>query len=330
MSGAFVSRETGPNIESSSVQLASRVRIAESFWARFKGLLGYSLGDDEGLYITFCRSVHTFGMSYAIDVVFLNAAGKVLALYHGLKPWRVTRWIRGACAVLELPEGTLQKSGLSVGETVEIPTQMEAMTPKVPTRLLANLTLSALWLFFALNLLPHLIEGKVGPSAYMLFVVNSFIAILFLARREEKRVTDKPADRLITLICIFMGFSLRPAGDASLISYGVESVLLTVSLVSIFAAYLSLGRSFGLIPADRGLKQGGLYGWVRHPLYGGEILFGISFLLANFTFRNFIFTAGVFMSLHLRALAEERLLSYEPAYQAYCRKIQKRYIPFLV
>ncbi len=172
--------------------------------------------------------------------------------------------------------------------------------------------------------------GKAGPSAYMLFVVNSFIAILFLARREEKRVTDNPADRLITLACIFMGFSLRPDGEASLISYGMESVLLTVSLVSIFAAYLSLGRSFGLIPADRGLKQGGLYGWVRHPLYGGEMLFGISFLLANFTFRNFIFTAGVFMSLHLRALAEERLLAYEPAYRAYCRRIQKRYIPFVV
>ena len=330
MSGANDSHETGPMMESGSIRLVSRVRIAESFWARFKGLLGYSLGDDEGLYITSCRSVHTIGMSYAIDVVFLDAAGKVLALYHGLKPWRVTRWIRGACAVLELPEGTLKKRGLCVGQTVGIPTQMEAMTPPVPSRLLVNLILSALWLFFALNLLPHLVKGNVGPSAYMLFVVNSVIAILFLARREEKRVTENPADRLITLACIFMGFSLRPAGDASLISYGVESVLLTVSLISIFAAYLSLGRSFGLIPADRGLKQGGLYGWVRHPLYGGEMLFVISFLLANFTFRNFIFTTGVFMSLHLRALAEERLLAYEPAYQAYCRKIEKRYIPYLV
>ncbi len=331
MRDAMPSPEAGQEMESGSVRLVARMKVAETFWSRFTGLLGYSLGDDEGLYIKPCSSVHTFGMSYPIDVVFLDPTGKALSLYHGLKPWCLTRWIRGACGVLELPEGTIRKSGLREGQTVEIPTQeVEALEKSAPSRLWVNLILSAIWVYFALSLLPQLVMGKTGPSGYMLFVVNSFIAILFLTRRKEKRITEEPADRLITLACIFMGFSLRPASDASLISYGVESALLTVSLVFIFAAYMCLGRSFGLIPANRGLKLGGLYGWVRHPLYGGEMLFGVSFLLANFTVRNFIFTTGVFMSLHLRALAEERLLAYEPAYQTYCRQIRKRYVPYLV
>ena len=55
-----------------------------------------------------------------------------------------------------------------------------------------------------------------------------------------------------------------------------------------------------------------------------------SFLLANFTLRNIIFIAGIFLSLHMRALAEERLLARDPVYDEYCRRIRKRYIPYLV
>ncbi|MEE9240542.1 MAG: DUF192 domain-containing protein [bacterium] len=335
--GAGDFHETSPEMKSGPVRLVSRMRVANTFWSRLKGLLGSTLGDDEGLYITPGSSIHTIGMSYPIDVVFLDAAGKALALYHRLKPWRMTHWIRGASGVLELPEGTLEKHGLRVGQTVEISAQTESSTqtesskrPFLNRRFLVNLILCAVWVFFAAHLVPRLLTGNAGPSAYLLFVVNSCTAFLFLTRREEKRVTKEVTDRLITVICILTGFSLRLADDASIISSGMESALSTVSLVLVFAAYLSLGRSFGLIPADRGLKLGGMYNFVRHPLYGGEMLNILVFLLANFTIRNFTFTVGVFLALHLRALAEERLLAYEPAYQAYCRQIRKRYIPFLV
>lgn len=311
--------------------MASQVKRADSFWTRLRGLLGRSLAEGEGLFITPCTSVHTFGMSYPIDVVFVDEAGKALTLIHRMKPWRVGPWVKEAAGALELPAGTLEKHGLREGEKVEIPArEKNALSGSRNSRKWLNLLLSALWVFFAASILPHLMSGQANPSAFMLFAVNSFIAILFLTRRDEKRVTDSQADRLITLASIFMSFSLRPAGNASLVSYGVESFLLTVSLVFIFAAYMSLGRSFGLIPADRGLKQRGLYAWVRHPLYGGEMVFCVSFLLANFTVRNLVVTMGVFMSLHLRALAEERLLGFEPAYQTYCGRIRKRYIPFLV
>ncbi|MFC1491437.1 methyltransferase family protein, partial [Nitrospinota bacterium] len=232
-----------------------------------------------------------------------------------------------ACGVLEVTAGTLSEKGLHKGEKVEVPETTEKAVKK---GFWVNLVLAAFWFFLAVNMVPNLIAGEAGPSAYMLFAVNTLIAVLFLTRREEVHVTESSRDRLVTLVCILLSFSLRPAAGASLIPLVWESSFLTVSLLLVFAAYLNLGRSFGLIPADRGLKLGGLYGWVRHPLYGAEMLFFVSFLMANFTLRNFVFIVGIFLSLHMRALAEERLLARDPAYEKYCLRIRKRYIPYLV
>ncbi|MBT3819778.1 MAG: hypothetical protein HOG04_00135 [Nitrospinaceae bacterium] len=308
-------------------RLAERVRVADTFTTRLRGLLGSSHGEDEGLLIVPCASVHTFGMSYPIDIVYLDKDSRALALYHNLKPWRATRRVLGAYGVLELTAGALKKHDLRVGQIVEVPPMEEQPAGK---SLLANLVLGAFWLFLALFMLPKLVSGEAGPSGYMLFAVNTLVAVLFLTRRKETRVTESTRDRLVTTVCILMSFSLRPAAGASLISGLWESVLLTISLVLIFAAYLSLGRSFGLIPADRGVKVKGMYQWVRHPLYGAEMLFFISFVLANFTARNVVFTLGIFLSLHMRALAEERLLSHDSLYQDFCQRIGKRYIPYVI
>ncbi len=326
MSGA-TRAEVFEEVHDAPVRLASEVRVADTFMSRLRGLLGRSLDEDEGLLISPCSSVHTMGMSYPLDIVFLDKESRALALYHGLKPWRVTRRVSGAHGVLELSAGTLANRGLQKGQKVETPPLTEQPDGK---SFWANLVLSAFWLFLAIHLLPKLAAGEAGPSAYMLFAVNTLIAVLFLTRRKEVRVTESSRDRLITIVSILLSFTLRPAPGASLLSGFWESTLLTVSLLLIFAAYLNLGRSFGLIPADRGLKLTGLYGWVRHPLYGAEIMFFVSFLLANFTVRNSAFVLGILISLHMRAMAEERLLACDLAYDSYRRRIRKRYIPYLV
>lgn len=327
MSGA-VSMDAHDTVQHGAPRrLAASVRVANTFTSRLRGLLGSSLGEDEGLLIAPCASVHTFGMSYPIDIVFLDKESRALALYHSLKPWRATRRVTGARGVLELTAGTLKRHDLRVGQTVESPPMEEQPGGK---GFLANLILGSFWLFLAFSMLPKLTSGEARPSGYMLFAVNTLVAVLFLTRRKEIRVTESARDRLVTTVCILMSFSLRPDSGASMISGLWESVLLTLSLALIFAAYLSLGRSFGLIPADRGVKVKGMYQWVRHPLYGAEMLFFISFLLANFTARNAVFTIGIFLSLHMRAMAEERLLALDPVYEEFCRRIRKRYIPYVI
>lgn len=97
--------------------VADRVRVADRFWSRARGLLGRApLQPGEGLLLQPCRAVHTFGLGYPIDVAFLDSSGTVLAAYPGLEPNRRTGWHAGAACALELPSGTLERTALSQGQ----------------------------------------------------------------------------------------------------------------------------------------------------------------------------------------------------------------------
>jgi uncharacterized membrane protein (UPF0127 family) len=101
----------------SSRPLATRVRLADRFWLRARGLLGRPrLAEDEGLLLRPCRAVHTWGMRYPIDVAFLDPGGTVLASYPSLAPSRRTRRHSNADCALELPAGALARSAVRVGD----------------------------------------------------------------------------------------------------------------------------------------------------------------------------------------------------------------------
>ncbi|AOJ25238.1 isoprenylcysteine carboxylmethyltransferase family protein [Burkholderia seminalis] len=92
-------------------------------------------------------------------------------------------------------------------------------------------------------------------------------------------------------------------------------------------AKLSLGRSFGLLPANRGVVSTGAYRFMRHPIYAGYLLSEIGFLLANFSTRNVV-TIGVWMLLQIgRISMEERVLSEDADYRAYKATVRYRLIP---
>jgi uncharacterized membrane protein (UPF0127 family) len=95
-----------------------RARVANSFVARFRGLmLTASLEPGTGLLFPRTRSVHTHFMRYPIDVVFLDADGRVASIRHGLRPWRFAS-SRGSRSVLELPSGESARLGLAEGDVV--------------------------------------------------------------------------------------------------------------------------------------------------------------------------------------------------------------------
>jgi uncharacterized membrane protein (UPF0127 family) len=99
--------------------LGTRVGLADRWWLRLRGLLGRSgLGPGEGLILKPCRAVHMMGMSFALDVAFLDARGTVVANYHELRPGARTRWHGGASHALELPAGTLAASGTLEGDSI--------------------------------------------------------------------------------------------------------------------------------------------------------------------------------------------------------------------
>jgi uncharacterized membrane protein (UPF0127 family) len=93
-----------------------RIVVANSQWARLRGLAWRREPPDGwALLIPRCRSVHTFGMRFPIDVVFLDADQVVVAIEPCLAPWK-TAGKRGAKAVVELAAGECERRGLQVGD----------------------------------------------------------------------------------------------------------------------------------------------------------------------------------------------------------------------
>lgn len=99
--------------------LGSRVGIADRWWLRARGFLRRpEPAEGEGLLLNPCRAVHMVGMSFPLDVVFVDRGGHVLALYPDLGPGRRSAWHRTARYALEVPTGTIAASGTEVGDLV--------------------------------------------------------------------------------------------------------------------------------------------------------------------------------------------------------------------
>ena len=101
--------------------LATKVRKADNFVTRLVGLLKRThLGPEEVLWLMPSKGIHTIGMKFPIDVLFLNKGHKVLALVPGMAPYRVSAVHLWGYSVLELPNGMIRKSRTEVGDQLEI------------------------------------------------------------------------------------------------------------------------------------------------------------------------------------------------------------------
>jgi uncharacterized protein len=101
------------------VILAHRVEIADEGVARRKGLLGRNqLPAGEGIWIVPCESVHTFGMRFPIDLVYLDRNKKVKKVRSGMPPWRLSACL-SAYSVVELASGTVHMTQTMPGDKLE-------------------------------------------------------------------------------------------------------------------------------------------------------------------------------------------------------------------
>ena len=99
------------------VVLAERVERAAAMVDRILGLLGRStFADGDALIISPCNAIHTFFMKFPIDAVFLDRSGRVVRTVPELRPWRATRFHLAAAQVIELPAGTVARTGTCVGD----------------------------------------------------------------------------------------------------------------------------------------------------------------------------------------------------------------------
>jgi uncharacterized membrane protein (UPF0127 family) len=101
--------------------IATKVIEATTVFKRMKGLLGRdSLPAGEALWLRPCKSVHTIGMKFPIDILFLGKDRKVVGVEENIPPNRFSSFAFRADGALELPAGTVSESDTRVGDVVDI------------------------------------------------------------------------------------------------------------------------------------------------------------------------------------------------------------------
>jgi len=103
--------------QSKGTAIADCIKVADTSLTRFVGLLGNrTLSPGSGLWIVPSNGVHTIGMMFAIDVLFVDGKHHVVGIRKNLRPFRITKLNWRARSVLELPIGTIQASQTEIGD----------------------------------------------------------------------------------------------------------------------------------------------------------------------------------------------------------------------
>jgi protein-S-isoprenylcysteine O-methyltransferase Ste14 len=162
-----------------------------------------------------------------------------------------------------------------------------------------------------------------------LLAVNGMFVAMYVARRDATNISQSPALWVLAFAGTCLPLALRP----TMISPSWAAVGNTVQwlgMTAIVASILSLRRSFGIVPAHRGIRTQGLYNVVRHPLYASELVWMLGFAIANPSAWNialWLFDCALQFS---RACAEERFLGVDPVYSQYLARVKYRLVPLVI
>jgi protein-S-isoprenylcysteine O-methyltransferase Ste14 len=187
----------------------------------------------------------------------------------------------------------------------------------------ANLLMAGFYAWGARNAwLNFMAYGKLSSLLFVLFEL--VVIVIFLFRRFPTSSSQRPVEWVVAFAATTAPLFLLPSAQHEIpVIVGVQVVGILIS----FAGLLSLNKSFGIIPANRGIKKAHLYRWVRHPIYAGYVVSNLA-LVANHLNPHNLGMMGVFLALLiLRIGYEERFLSQDTEYAAYKVRTRWRLIP---
>ena len=169
------------------------------------------------------------------------------------------------------------------------------------------------------------LEMNIG--AILLVLSEALGVILIVMRRRSATLSSHPLDWALSFAAVNAPLLTVPAPASAVIPPQVASALMFAGLIIQICAKTTLWRSFGIVPANRGVKTGGLYRFVRHPMYAGYTLTHIGFLLGFPLLQNALLYLTVLLVQIARIVREERLLGCDPAYRAYTERVCYRLVP---
>ena len=164
-------------------------------------------------------------------------------------------------------------------------------------------------------------------TGLLLLVSEALVVMLTVLRRSAVALDRSMRARVLTTLSM-LGPPLLQPGHAGALAPETVTVLLSIAgLAVVIAGKLTLGRSFGLMPANRGVVSSGVYRLVRHPIYLGYLLTHAAFLAANPGPWNIAALVAADAALLARAVCEERTLAQDSRYRAYQKQVRWRVCP---
>jgi protein-S-isoprenylcysteine O-methyltransferase Ste14 len=165
------------------------------------------------------------------------------------------------------------------------------------------------------------------PTGLLLLGSEALVVVFTVVRRSAIWMDRSWRARILTAVSLAGPPLVRPAADAAIAPEIGTLSLSAAGLLIVVVGKLSLGRSFGLMPANRGVVSTGLYRWLRHPIYAGYLVTHLAFVAAHATMWNIVVLVVADIALLVRAVVEERTLALDPAYQSYQRRVRWRVCP---
>jgi protein-S-isoprenylcysteine O-methyltransferase Ste14 len=192
--------------------------------------------------------------------------------------------------------------------------------------ILARAAVGGLFALLSINLLTDFIQTQ-RMTGLLLLVSESLVVVLTILRRRASIVDRSPGAAVVTAASLVGPVLLRTAQGPGLLPDVATVVISAVGLIVVIAGKITLGRSFGIVPANRGVVIAGPYGIVRHPIYAGYVLTHVGFACAYPTAWNVALVVLTDAALMIRALYEERVLAGDRVYQTYCRRVAWHVVP---
>jgi protein-S-isoprenylcysteine O-methyltransferase Ste14 len=194
--------------------------------------------------------------------------------------------------------------------------------------LVEKVAISCLLGVLAARMIPVAISsGNILPI--LLVVSETLVVVFILLRRSTQNISLSWRDWLLGFAGTVAPLLAAPASGNPIAPLAVCGMLMMLGFLLNVSAKLTLRRSFGVVAANRGVKIGGPYRMIRHPMYAGYTLTQLGFLLSGPTLWNFGLY-GLALSLQIaRIRAEERILRNDPVYTEMSERVPYRLVPFV-
>jgi hypothetical protein len=209
------------------------------------------------------------------------------------------------------------------------PVRIDGIRPDQRERLgdlLARAGLGLLFVLLSINLVHDFLQTR-RVTGLLLLVGEALVVVLIVFRRPARQVDRTTTARVVTTVSLLGPPLLRAGAEPALLPDLVTASVSCVGLLIVIAAKLTLGRSFGLVPANRGVVVSGPYGFMRHPIYFGYLISHAAFLAAHPTLMNVALVVVGDAALMWRALLEERTLLGDEQYRAYSERVAWHVVP---